>query len=277
MAVPYAFWPGMSAPPPGGIPTPLMVPPPMQPPPMMLPGMWGSGMSYGIPAIPPSAKWVQQTARRGRAAADASPLITDPAGAIRDFTEHATNADRKQMCTVWDLQCLADWGKDEEHRKAIMGVIKARLDLPWPHNYKALDVLSVMPVSEYVGLIDKLKGIADSPASVEGAAELKKIVKPILEKAEGEKKKAEEEEMKKRQDAITAMWGGLWANGGAKAPGGLAQAGWYGWQYPYQVVPGVPAQAQISWNSKAPEGWTPYVLAPVSYGSYPVLGWPRPA
>lgn len=180
------------------------------------------------------------------------------------------------MCTVWDLKCLEDWGKDESHRKIIMEVIKSRLDLPWPHNYKALDVLSVMPLGELVGLIDKIKAFSESANTVEGGAELKKLAKPILTKAEEEKKKVEEEEMKKKQEAITAMWGGLWANDPARANGGLAAAGWYGWQYPYQVVPGVPAQAGVGWNTKAPEGWSPYVLAPVPLGNYPVLGWPRP-
>lgn len=208
--------------------------------------------------------------------ADSSPLIVNPEGAIRDFAEHATNADRKQMCTVWDLKCLEDWGKDEEHRKVIMEVIRSRLELAWPHNYKALDVLSVMPVGETVGLIDKIKSFAESPNTVEGGAELKKIAKPILDKAEGEKKKMEEEEMKKKQEAVVAMWGGLWANDHVRQPGALTASGYYGWQYPYQVVPGVPAQAGVEWRSKAPEGWSPYVLAPVPLGNYPVLGWPRP-
>lgn len=241
--------------------------------PMMM-GVYSGSIGYGIPSIPPSSKYVySSTAFK----TNDSPLIVDPVGAIRDFTEHATNADRQSLCDVWDLQCLTDWGKDEAHRKTIMEVIKSRLDLPWPHNYKALDVLAVMPLSEAVALHDKLKALSETPASTEGAAELKKIVKPILEKVEAEKKKAEEEDFKKKQEAISAMWGGLWANDqAAKAPGGLAAAGWYGWQYPYQVVPGVPAQAQVGWNSKAPEGWSPYVSAPVPLGNCPILGWPRP-
>lgn len=240
--------------------------------PMMMGGYPGhpGNIGYGIPSIPPSSKYALDSSH---VSTEYSPLIVDPAGAIRDFAEHATNADRQRLCDVWDLKCLEDWGKDESHRKTIMEVVKSRLDLPWPHNYKALDVLAVMPLSESLALIDKLKSISELPASTEGGAELKKAVKPILDKAEAEKKKNEEEEFKKKQEAISAMWGGLWANDhAAKAPGGLAAAGWYGWQYPYQVVPGVPAQAQVGWNSKAPEGWSPYVLAPVPLGNYPNMG-----
>ena len=180
------------------------------------------------------------------------------------------------MCDVWVLENLEDWGKDENRRKIILEVLKARLDLPWPQNYKAIDVLNVMPAGSLVDFIDKLKTFAESPNTVVGATELKKIAKPVLEKAENEKKKTEEEEMKKRQEAIASMWGGLWADNLVKAPGALASAGFYGWQYPYQVVPGVQAQSSVTWQSKAPEGWTPYVLAPVPLGNYPVLGWPRP-
>jgi len=207
--------------------------------------------------------------------ANPSPFIVDPEGAIRDFTEHATNADRHRLCDVWDLQCLEDWGKDESHRNVIMTVLKSRLDLPWPYNYKALDVLAVMPLSEAVSVADKLKSLSETPASVEGAAEIKKSVKPLLAKVEAEKQRLEEEDMKKKHEAISAMWGGLWANDHARPPGALAAAGWHGWQYPYQVVPGVPAQAHVGWASNAPKGWSPYVMASVPPGNYPPPGWPR--
>ncbi|KAK1923658.1 hypothetical protein DB88DRAFT_308209 [Papiliotrema laurentii] len=227
MAVPYAIWAGM------GMPT-------------MNPSAHHN-IAYGIPAIPPSA----------------NPLVVDPMGAIRDYTEHATNADPKQLCDVWALKCLEDWAKDDAYRKVIIEVISSRLDLPWPHNYKALDILGVMPLGSTLELYDKVKALAEAPSSVVGAAELKKLAKPLADKADEERKKKEEQEMNKRQAAIAAMWGGLWADNATNAPAGLAAAGFYGWQYPYQVVPGVPAQAPVQWTSKAPEGWTPSSITPV--------------
>ena len=254
MAVPAGLWPGM--------------------------GFVPHNLQYAIPAIPPSSKYVSTPPYLiATPLIYPSPLIIDPAGAIRDFAEHAASGDRKQMCTVWDLKCLEDWGKDEEHRKVIMEVVKSRLELGWPYNYKALDILSVMPVGEMAGLIDKIRSFAQAPTSMEGAAELKKMAKPILEKAEGEKKKMEEEDAKKKQEAITAMWGGLWANSNNEQAGqtaGLAAAGYYGWQYPYQMVPGVPAQSGVQWQGKPPDGWQPWVMAPVPLANYPIMGWPRP-
>lgn len=267
MAVPYAIWAGM------GMPT-------MNPP-------APHNIAYGIPAIPPSAKYASRTllplSRRSVATMQKlyvlslSPLVVDPMGAIRDYTEHATNADPKQLCDVWALKCLEDWAKDDAYRKVIIEVISSRLDLPWPHNYKALDILGVMPLGSTLELYDKVKALAEAPSSVVGGAELKKLAKPLADKADEERKKQEEQEMNKRQAAIAAMWGGLWADNATNAPAGLTAAGFYGWQYPYQVVPGVPAQAPVQWTSKAPEGWTPYVLAPVPLGNCPVLGWPRPS
>lgn len=243
----------------------------------MAPRTWVSCPTISNTPSPPSPR--PQSESSSAYLADLSPLLIDPTGAVRDFAEHACNGDRKQLCTVWDLKCLEDWGKDEAHRKVIMEAVKSRLDLSWPYNYKALDVLSVMPVSEMLGVIDKLKALAESPNTVEGGAELKKMAKPIYDKAVAEGKKVEEEEMKKKQEAITAMWGGIWANTNQqlKAQGALGMAGWGGWQYPYQVVPGVPAQAGVEWSSNAPNGWQSYVMAPIPLANYPILGWPRPS
>lgn len=52
---------------------------------------------------------------------------------------------------------------------------------------------------------------------VVGAKHIKKIAKPILERSAKEKKQKEDEGAKKKQEAITAMWGGLWANDGYTA------------------------------------------------------------
>jgi len=83
--------------------------------------------------------------------------------------------------------------------------------------------------------------------------------------------------MKKRQEAILQMWGGLWANEAGKpnmnlgmGPWGGMAGGLGGYQYPYQVVPGVPAQAGIQWMGKPPDGWQSWVLIPVPMGIYPI-------
>lgn len=244
MAYPYVNW---------GLPTPY------QPHPSPYP------QHYAIPAILPSS----------------SPFVSNPEGAIRDLTEHVTNGDRDQMCDSHRLQWFAEWGKNADHRKIIMDVLKVRMDLVWPYNYKALDILSVMPVSELPGLQEKLTKMNEGTG--EGAAELKKVLKPLLEKAAAEKKKQEEEEMKKREAAVLQMWGGLWANDGYKHPA-LAGYGWGGFPYPYSgvgIVPGISLPPPgVEWKSKAPEGWQGYVLIPVpiSYSlpilPYPVRSWP---
>jgi len=90
--------------------------------------------------------------------------------------------------------------------------------------------------------------------------EIKKLIKPISEKIKVELGKQEVEEMKKKEEAVMAMWGGMWANNGFVQPQ-LAQQGWGGWPYPYSaagIAPGVP-HPQVEWKSKAPEGWQPYV------------------
>ena len=137
-----------------------------------------------------------------------------------------------------------------------MEVVKARLDLPWPYNYKALDLLSIMPAPELVPIVDKLKSLADAPNTMKGAGELKKLAKPLAEKAMGEVKKVEEEEARKKQEAITAMWGGLWANEVGR-PGPWRSTGWGGekW-YPWShILPGVAVQAEMQWAGYAPDGW----------------------
>ena len=207
-----------------------------------------------------------------------SPMFVNPEGAIRDFTEHVLSGDRRNMCTERDAAIIGDWCKNENYKKIIMEVIEARIDLAWPYNYKVLDLLGACPLGMVVEMTGKVKGLAESASGVEGAADLKKIGKALLDKAEKEKGKMDEEEAKKRQEAIKAMWGGLWANDGFRYPAGLAQPGWTGWQHPYQYVgaPGVPAQAAaVEWRSKAPEGWAPYVCYPSYHHPHHPL-WPTP-
>jgi len=179
-------------------------------------------------------------------------------GAIRSFTGYATSGDRRTMIEPLALNRFEEWGKIEGPRKIIMEVLRSRLDLGWPYNYKALDLLTVMPLTELVPLADQMRALADSSAGVEGGAELKKLAKPLYEKAMGEIRKGEEDEARRKQEAITAMWGGLWANEIGRPRAG----GWYGRDYqaayPWAgMSPGVAAQAEQQWAGRPPEGWQP--------------------
>lgn len=212
--------------------------------------LWGQPHHYGIPAILPSS----------------NPLIQNPEGAIRDFVEYSTNGDRHSLCDANQLEWFKEWAKNDDYRKLIMEVLKVRLDLGWPYNYKALDILAVMPVGEIISVNDKLVKLGEG--SGEGNVEIKKLVKPLLEKVKTEQGKLEIEEMKKKEAAVLAMWGGIWANDGYRYPQ-LAAGGWGGFPYPYSaagIAPGI-APPPVEWQSKAPEGWQPYVIIPIP--SYP--------
>lgn len=220
--------------------------------------LWGHPNHYAVPAILPSP----------------NPLVSNPEGAIRDFVEHCTNGDRTSLCDANQLEWFKEWAKNDDYRKLIMDVLKTRLDLGWPYNYKAIDILAVMPVSELLPLAEKLGKLAE--ASGEGSAEVKKVVKPLVDKVKAEAAKAEVEEMKKKEAAVLAMWGGMWANDGYRYPQ-LAASGWGGFPYPYSaagIVPGV-APPPVEWISKAPEGWQTYVSFPPRYpGTVPFNPFP---
>ncbi len=185
------------------------------------------------------------------------------------------------MATVNDLKWLEEWGKIEDYRKIILEVVKARLDLAWPYNYKALDVLAVMPTTVLPGFKDQLTKIADLPGSTLGAVELKKAVKPLLEKAKEEQGKLDEADFKAKQAAIAEMWGGLWANQPGQGVAYNYPMGTPGFYNPYLQwqPPRVAQAAAAAWAGKPPEGWQPWVLNPVPSAppsTYPILGWPRP-
>ncbi|KAL7425179.1 hypothetical protein Q5752_000867 [Cryptotrichosporon argae] len=208
---------------------------------------------YAMPMIPPSS--------------------TDVNSMMRMYAEAAMGPDRTTFCSADQRSNLGAWAKVEEHRKVIVEVIKARLGQEWPYNIKALDILGAMPDEALDGLADDVKKLADAPASQYGSAELKKAAKPVMDKIAARKAKAEEEEAKKKQEAIAAMWGGLWANA-PRAPPPVAVMP--GWPYPYgQLPPGAAALANIEWTSKAPEGWAPYVVYPYpGQAAQPYCRWP---
>ncbi|WVO17178.1 hypothetical protein L204_104870 [Cryptococcus depauperatus] len=185
-----------------------------------------------------------------------STMTNNPQGVIRDMTTSDTNAAPDVGPDDSRLAWYEDWGKNEEYCKIIMDVLKSRLALEWPYNYKALLILGKMPVGAIVTVHDQVAKLADVADAVRGAEHLKKLAKPIFEKSSAEKKKQEDEANKKKAEAITAMWGGLWTNNSYTAPA-LASAGWNGWPYPYPMPPGVAEQLASQWKGKNPEGWQP--------------------
>jgi hypothetical protein len=216
-------------------------------------------------------------------------MVVSPTEAIRDYAEHVISGDRRAMCSEAAKKNLEEWAKNDEYRKAIMGVLKARLELPWPYNYKALDILACMPAAEVADCLALVTKLHESAGAVEGAQHLKAISKGLVEGGKKEKDRVEEEEAKKRMAAVAEMWGGLWTNQPGAATGQQVmhqQNGWGGWPYPYRTMPpGVAAPGAgmapgPEWQGKAPEGWTPWVIAPVpivSSGGGLAHGFPRQA
>ncbi|WVR08006.1 hypothetical protein IAU60_005050 [Kwoniella sp. DSM 27419] len=201
-------------------------------------GGMGGGL-WAVPGIPASA----------------NPLISDPEGAIRDFVEALTNGNRDVGPDERELMWIEEWAKTESYRKVIIEVLKARIDLAWPYNYKTLQLLGKMPASTLADFADKLSKLADSAQTVTGFKHLKELAKPLHEKAKAEVAKKEEEEATKRQEAIMAMWGGLWTNA-AHVPAAIQSAGWGGWPYPHTSPPGVQYLGS-QWAGKPPDDWKP--------------------
>ncbi|OXC83540.1 hypothetical protein J005_04376 [Cryptococcus neoformans] len=203
-------------------------------------GLWGGGGAGMPPAI--GGYWAFPSSL-----SSSNPFVSNPEGAIRDMTEHDTNHMRDVGPDDSRLAWYEEWGKTESYQKVIMEVLKARLELSWPYNYKALMILAKMPDPAIASLHEQLGKLTDAADSVVGAEHIKKIAKPILERSVKEKKKKEDEAAKKKQEAIAAMWGGLWANDGYTAPA-IATNGWAGWPYPYPMPPGVAAQMMAGWK-----------------------------
>jgi hypothetical protein len=184
-------------------------------------GNMGMGMGmpsyqgYAIPSILPSVSYVPpflpiNSMRLGQGyMLIFRPMVVNPSEAIRDYAEHVISGDRRQMCSEVQKKHLEDWAKNDEYRKSIMVVIKARLELPWPYKYKALDILSVMPVSDIADCLPLIQKLNESATSVEGAQHLKTMSKGSLEKGKKEKDRVEEEDAKKKMAAVAEMWGGL--------------------------------------------------------------------
>lgn len=152
--------------------------------------------------------------------------------------------------------------QDENKRKIILEVLKARLDLGWPYNYKSLDIMAYLPPDYLVPMLDKLSEFAAPPQSVVGATQLKEVAGRFIEKVKAEKAKKEAEDFDKQQKEIAAMWSGLWANRPSAPvyPGHVFFPNTAQQPVPYPYVPPGLSCPPVTWASKAPEGWSSYVV-----------------
>lgn len=151
--------------------------------------------------------------------------------------------------------------QDERKRKIILEVLKSRLNLSWPCNYKALDVLSNLPADCLVGMLDQLSEFASPAAGVYGADELKKVTNTFIEKVKAEKAKKEAEEFEKKQKEVSAMWGPLWTNSPPVPafPGHICFPTTAHRPVPYPYVPPGISCPPVTWPNGAPEGWSTWV------------------
>lgn len=153
---------------------------------------------------------------------------------------------------------LAYFAQDEGLLKIIIDVISARLDLEWPHNYKAIEAANALPATSLFKQLGKLEKLAAPANGVYGQVEIRNICRPLYERVAAAKKKKDDEEAKKAQEAIMGMWGGLWHNKPAKpAPATFSfpVSGFpNSWQHPFPFRP-PPASAAPAWPGKPPPGW----------------------
>lgn len=151
--------------------------------------------------------------------------------------------------------------QDEHKRKIILDVLKSRLDLGWPCNYKALDIMAHLPPAYLVPMLDKISEFAIPAQSMVGATQLKEVTSRFIDKVKAEKEKQDAEEFEKKQKEIAAMWSGLWTNQPAQPvyPAHLCFPHTAQPPVPYPYVPPGLTCPPVAWSSKAPEGWTSWV------------------
>ncbi|KAL1405054.1 hypothetical protein Q8F55_008677 [Vanrija albida] len=193
--------------------------------------------------------------------------------AIKDATYFATDGSTVSLVGARILDRFKEWGAVEEYRKIITAALTERLKLGWPYNYKAVDVLAVMPDAALIPFIDKLEKLSGLPADTRGSGDLKKIVKPILERAKKAKDAKVEEEAKKKLLAIEAAMGGymnmyhqglmaspyssryLEGFGDSCSPCGSCAGCIQPPSWPYNQMPASPSMYAVGWAGKPPDGW----------------------
>lgn len=177
---------------------------------------------------------------------------------VREYVQIATN-DTNAEPDATQLALIEGWAADKDYEKEIVSALKERLDQGWPFNYKALVVCGKLKAAQLIDLIDKLTPLTKLGASIAGAEHVRKLAKPLLDKASKAKSAKEAEEAKKRQEAIMQMWGGLWHNQHQDKPGSLTfpmSAVPPGWTWPYSSNPPGYAPAPSPWTGKGPDGWS---------------------
>lgn len=200
------------------------------------------------------------------------------------------------MCSQKFIDRFKEWGATEELRKVVIAVLSERLKLGWPYNYKAVDVLAVMPDAALIPFIDRLDKLTKLDTNVRGSADLKKLVKPVLDRANKAKEAKAEEEARKKQAAIEAAAGNYYFmyNQGLNAASPYNR-GYYdglaaqadrcccgvclncmpsppGHTWPYSTHPGSPLGFVRDWPSNTPDDWAMCVRPHrVSYVCFPTL------
>lgn len=127
--------------------------------------------------------------------------------AIKEIVKSETGPSMEGMTQHYIIGYIKTWIESEDSRKAIMSVVTERLGQPWPCNYKALDILTLMPVGELSGVFGKLTELSKKEG--EEGKHLKALAEPLIKKVQAEKDKKAAEEAKKREAAVAAAWGGL--------------------------------------------------------------------
>lgn len=180
--------------------------------------------------------------------------------AVRDYTLSITDS---SLYSSGEPQIghLNRFAEDEDLRKIIVDVLSARLDLEWPHNYKALEVAGALAPKALIKQLPKLEKLCTPANGVYGQVEIRTICKPLYDKVKKAKKDEDDEKKKKADEAIMGMWGGLWHNQKPKdvpATISFPVSGYPPhWEHPFPFHPPA-APTTSAWQGRPPAGWKPW-------------------
>ncbi|CAK9784544.1 hypothetical protein CC85DRAFT_299990 [Cutaneotrichosporon oleaginosum] len=181
---------------------------------------------------------------------------------VKSYIQWFTNDDQtRDLAHPGDIQNIVSLAKDEGKRKIILEVLKSRLGLGWPYNYRALDILSNLDPTYLIGMLDDISKFASPAAGVFGGEQLKLVTNTFIDKVKAAKKKKEDDELAKKHAEMMAMWGPLFTNEPAKPvyPAHLFFPHTASRPVPYPYVPPGLNCPPVTWANTAPEGWTSWV------------------
>ncbi|GMK55086.1 hypothetical protein CspeluHIS016_0201420 [Cutaneotrichosporon spelunceum] len=183
---------------------------------------------------------------------------------LRSLVQLFTTGDDQSLAETQQIKTLATLAKDESKRKIILEILKGRLALDWPYNYRALDILFYFEPEHLIGLLDDISKYANPADGVWGGEHLKAVTNTFIDKVKAAKAKKEAEEFDKKQQEIMAMWGPLWTNQPAAPvyPGHLFFPHTASQPVPYPYVPPGLGCPPVAWSSSAPVGWTSTKVKP---------------